>query len=152
MQTPNHQEHSLNSFPTDTCSVEPFKIALFLGNCRGFYYLPASCVFLGMIRLRVIPVNQRSVFIALRRLQQRRNGVDSAMASHLAEKERRLQEAGEGLARGMLRATATRKKCTVNHKETSANQTYFHLFCQHLTFIINLRTVKHWDLSLSWPL
>lgn len=27
------------------------------------------------------------------RLQQRRNGVDSAMASHLAEKERRLQEA-----------------------------------------------------------
>lgn len=28
-----------------------------------------------------------------RRLQQRRHGVDSAMASHIAEKEHRLQEA-----------------------------------------------------------
>lgn len=144
LQTPNHQEHYLNSFPTDTCSVEPLKIALLLGNCRGLYYLLASCV-LGMIRIRAIPVNQSSK--SPRRLQQRRNGVDSAMASHLAEKERRLQEAwrvvaGEGRRRRESVRT-TKIHLGKSHLLSSVLSTTFNQFknCKTLGFIIELATL-----------
>jgi hypothetical protein len=148
LQTPNHQEHYLNSFPTDTCSVEPLKIALLLGNCRGLYYLLASCV-LGMIRIRAIPVNQSSK--SPRRLQQRRNGVDSAMASHLAEKERRLQEAWRVVAgEGRRRRESVRWTRWTTNKPRQITLTF--ICFVNIWPLINLRTVKHWDLSLSWPL